>query len=88
MNTMFSAFLTVSCSMSIITPSTIVARNYATYNCLYVNASLHKPILVVSDAMVACTTWPARVKQPCSGFESHRSHIKATIFPFLYLSYY
>jgi hypothetical protein len=34
-----------------------------------------------SGATVACTTWLARVKRPCSEFESHRSHFEAIIFP-------
>ncbi len=34
-----------------------------------------------SVVMVACTTWPARAKQPFSGFKSHRSHIGLLFFP-------
>jgi hypothetical protein len=34
-----------------------------------------------SSVTVACTTWPARVKRPCSGLESHRSHIGLLFFP-------
>jgi amino acid permease len=37
-------------------------------------------LLGASGATVACTTWPARAKRPCSGFKPRRSHIRLLFF--------